>query len=757
MANKERLVVVLAVVFGGLMIGGCSTQAPSTPLQLTRALENNNLGTIRQILAENPKLVNSIDRGDTSMNMGYTPLHIAVQRSYIRIAKNETRFDSSYLDVAKLLIAKGANVNAPSKSGKGSLGDGRTPLQMAAGLGRKDFAELLIANGADVNLSARYGVTPLCIAARWEGDSGELNRELIELLIANGAAVNPTSKRGCIPLYHAVMGGQKDTVELLVAKGAEVKGKALLPRDMSFGWWRSKFDWDIAEFLVAQGAEVNTKSGDGCTPLHVAAMFGPKEIVKLYLEKGADVNARQEGLRSTKHRTGATPLYWALQRRDKDIDVVELLIEHGADVNGSAEIDSQDLNGSTPLHIACNSGHTEAVELLIAKGADVNAKRVAKWGGQEETPLYMAVRKGHKDIVELLIAAGANVDAAALGMTPLCVAARYKLVDIVELLIANGANVNAQDSRPPLHCLLNGARTVNISTLKLFIDKGADIKNVLHLVANKEAAELLIANGADVNAGRNSGKTPLYHALENGRKEVAELLRKHGAVVGEDLHGSAMEGNLDKVKSTLSNTPELLNSTNKHGMSLRDCAIIGGNRQIIEFLIAKGVDVNERKKNGFTALDLAARVGQEDAAKVLLDNGADVNAKSEHGYTSLHYATSFGLSVDLVKLLIAKGANVNAKNFIGMTPLHNASNYSHKDVLQVLLANGADVNARAMEGNTPLHMAIWRGKIDIIEILIAKGADVNARSKNGNRPLGDALQQADKSIAELLRKHGARL
>jgi cytohesin len=161
-----------------------------------------------------------------------------------------------------------------------------------------------------------------------------------------------------------------------------------------------------------------------------------------------------------------------------NIEVAKQAIADGADVNGGLE--AGDL-GDTPLHTAVDKGHKEIVELLIAEGADVDTKNVL-----EETILHIAASRGHKEILELLIANGMDVNAEnEFGSTP------------------------------------------------------------LHHAFNKEIAELLIAGGADVNANKRSGKTPLDSAedLEDwytpedkvALKEVADLLRKHGAKTGEEL------------------------------------------------------------------------------------------------------------------------------------------------------------------------------------------------------------------------------
>ena len=117
-----------------------------------------------------------------------------------------------------------------------------------------------------------------------------------------------------------------------------------------------------------------------------------------------------------------------------DLAGVQAELDKGADVN------AKDNRERTPLHNAAVYGHNEIAELLIANGADVNAKDKDRFGS---TPLSKAVIEGHNEIVELLIAAGADVNAKdVVGRTPLFYATDHK--EIAELLIANGADVNAK-------------------------------------------------------------------------------------------------------------------------------------------------------------------------------------------------------------------------------------------------------------------------------------------------------------------------
>src|SRR5687767_11572615 len=116
---------------------------------------------------------------------------------------------------------------------------------------------------------------------------------------------------------------------------------------------------DLA-FLKAEltkGAEVNTRDRRGSTLLMHAAAFGSSEAVKLLLDSGADVNA--------KNGVDASPLLWGAGDPAK----AKLLIEKGANVNATSKL------GRTPLMIAAACVDClDTVRLLVEKGAEVNAK-----------------------------------------------------------------------------------------------------------------------------------------------------------------------------------------------------------------------------------------------------------------------------------------------------------------------------------------------------------------------------------------------
>ena len=379
---------------------------------------------------------------------GYGPLHHAAQNNQkqamellmakggdvnVKSSRGQTplfyAIAAGHRDVAELLMSKGADVNVKNNSGQ-------APLDFALSQNRKDIVELLIAKGAavsihtavslgdvdkvrsclekgaDVNAKGKDGQTALHVAA------GNKRKEVAELLLSRGADINAKDGKGYTPLFYAIWKEDRELVKLLVIKGADV---SYTPKDdyppLRYAVWIN--DVNTVRLLVNHGAKFDVKDQDGSTAFREAASQGARELLQVFIPKGADVST--------------LPLAAYMG----DLGRMKALVEQGADINAKDEF------GWTPLYWAASTGQAEAAEFLVAKGADVQAKTK-----DEATPLHQAASAGEVRLVELLISKGVGVNVKdKRGNTPLHRATRAGHKAVVELLIARGADANIRENQ----------------------------------------------------------------------------------------------------------------------------------------------------------------------------------------------------------------------------------------------------------------------------------------------------------------------
>ncbi|WP_342273365.1 ankyrin repeat domain-containing protein [Spiroplasma endosymbiont of Acasis viretata] len=266
------------------------------------------------------------------------------------------------------------------------------PLHYAVDNGYFEIAKLLLEKGADPNIKD-VGGTPLQIAV----SNFNNNIEIVKLLLENDADINIQNKYGNNTILDVLFKNNKIEIikEILIKKIInDYNEKKYI--DILLIYF-SKYN-DILSFKwLNENFKIDSNIEDKetfCSPLYYAVNNNNIEIVKLLLENDADINEQDIN--------GSTPLHWAIECNN--IEIVKLLLENDADIN------EQDINGCAPLHWAIECNNIEIVKLLLENDADINAQEKSL-----ATPLHLSIYTNNFDMIKLLLEKGADLNIKDIG------------------------------------------------------------------------------------------------------------------------------------------------------------------------------------------------------------------------------------------------------------------------------------------------------------------------------------------------------
>ena len=327
-------------------------------------------------------------------------------------------------EIVKLLINSGVNVNWQHAK------IAATALHFAASNGHRETSELLIDAGAVIESRNTYGKTPLLVAAMAN------HVDVVVLLLERGANVHahdPDTQRNALHEAANYPNSSRRMVETLIRAGIDVHSvdsNGYRPLSHAVGGFNTNpGSKEVFDYLCEIGVDVEAKSNDGSTALHLAAIQGHVTSIQWLLDSGADVNAR--GFEDR------TPLIYAISnRRD---GACRLLIERGASLEARS-------HGYTPLMWAAGRNSASTVELLLAGGAEPNS-----CGSTNHTPLEVALWNLAESAVDVLlrddrVEIGLN-PSNEFGASPLLLACSLGLMKSVRSLLRRGADVNAKDTK----------------------------------------------------------------------------------------------------------------------------------------------------------------------------------------------------------------------------------------------------------------------------------------------------------------------
>lgn len=316
---------------------------------------------------------------NTKNNYGASLLNISYRAS-TALAQNREMF--------KVLVENGFDLESRIKGWEEDYPAGYdyTPLMIAAAINDYDMVKFLVEKGADVNAKTHFEyssvVTPLLLSLDYEHIESRYdeNSSVAEYLINNGADINVTNEDGETPLMYASKVHNIKVIELLIQKGADVNfykgGSTALISACEYSHERNI---DVIKYLVSKNANINAQDNKGDTALNKTLDTSDEgsidildfEIAHFLIEQGADVNI--------KNKREYTPfIYLGMGEgnfnnksfQEYRIKLAEVLLEKGADIN------AKDYNGYTSLMWACASSGSRFAEpyvkFLVEKGADIN-------------------------------------------------------------------------------------------------------------------------------------------------------------------------------------------------------------------------------------------------------------------------------------------------------------------------------------------------------------------------------------------------
>lgn len=442
------------------------------------------------------------------------------------------------------------------------------------------------------------------------------------------------------------------------------------------------------------------------------------EFVKLFLEHGADPSINRTFLSRAiqtetsietikllmEHGARSTPdllisVNYLNPDKEYTKELVKLLIEDGADVNAVKHDGIFTKHEVSVLDLAINGRNKDVVEILLTQGAISPKNRGAK-------KLFSKESVDNVKIAELLLSFGLNKDIFKVQIDDV------KSVEDLIWLIQNGADVNyARDyGMSRLHQCASWCRKTELEIAKVLInteninidivqdggltplDLAIDNQNInfIKLIISRtqrgpheSSLENLFRRFKDSNCKSSSPTINI---------DIANILIEHFANLDKNLFNQSFPylTNINEIKWMLTNGANL-NSTDLDGNPLLYTSLQKADYEIARFLIQKGALVNyitRYKRNSMHSFVIGLGTendyqNAEKIAQLLIDSGADVNQQDFKGDTPLHLLVKKQETSEILvlKLLIKNGANINLKNNNNHTPIHDARSDSFFDIL----------------------------------------------------------------------------
>ena len=646
---------------------------------------------------------------DTSIvnNEGNLPLHIAFSR---RLS----------LDIVKL-VCNCSIVNTQNKNGD-------TPLHLAckSGCAKNIMNFLTVEQKCDTSIVNNEGNLPLHIAF-----SRRLSLDIVKL-VCNCSIVNTQNKNGDTPLHLACKSGcAKNIMNFLTVEQkcdtSIVNNEGNLPLHIAItGIHHQPPPKGVDIIATLCNCDTNTQNSDGNTPLHLACQLGNLCVVE-YITK------EQRCDTSVGNSEGNLLTNTVAISKQLSLVIVEPVSKY-------TNVNIQNSNGDTPLHLACKNDFGRGIVefLTLQQKCDVSIVN-----NEGNLPLHVAISKQLSLETIKLVSSCRDLNVCNKdGDTPLKMACASQMLNVVKFLVEDiqcDLTFATENSELPLHY---ACQYLPLEIVTLICDRSPQY----------------------LNAATHRGDTPLHMACLRGCLDIVKYLvdnlRCDMDILNEDCYGAlhvAIKAGHTQIARYLIEEKlcNLLLSDNRGALSLI-------RRQLTQ-LYGINIDPSQqatRIQCDGTLLHFACRFNKDDLLRRIAKvNRSALLVSNTVGKLPIHIACQQH-SARSLKLVAEDG--VNAKTDLGNTPLHECCRTSTSKTLDedceiikhLFQRTDCDPNIQNNDGLTPLHFVVSHASVELVQLLVVDGkADPNITDNHGQTPIMYARDNPP--MLKVLLQHGA--
>ncbi|XP_062593371.1 ankyrin-2-like [Saccostrea cucullata] len=340
--------------------------------------------------------------------------------------------------------------------------------------------------------------------------------------------------------------------------------------------------------------------------------------------------------------------------------------------------------GASILHCACENGKLETAKYIMSQYPDLLNEEHDLY--RDGSILHMAAAGGNIELFHIFKKQKMTISSET-GQTVLHTACRYGRFEMSKMLL---------DRFPHLLTV-----------------KDINGNSVLHTAAwggNTDLLKYLLKKKLNIDEKQNEGKTVLNLCCYTGKIEMCKYLVK--------------------------TYPYLLDITDNNGQNVLHDAALGGNVDLIIFLVEKGLDIKSTGNDGSTVLHQCCNNGKMNMCKYLVNTYPDLlHVTYKDGLNALHGATWSG-NVDLIIFLVEKGLDIKSTRNDGSSVLHLCCLKRNINMCKYLVNTYSDLlYVTNNNGESALHKAAWSGYVDLVIFLVEKGLDIKCTRNDGSTVL----------------------